>query len=189
MGASVSADGSFEISDLDPDDYTLGATTNSGGIWYNSAMQLNGLPVEDGAVSLHAGENDARITMRLDFGTIDASIEASTPDGEPMRDKHGRWTGPDEYVLLVNPRGHVVGTNIGLGEGRYKGILPPGSYVAIAGRDNKFIFLRSIDKRLVKPMMALGTSFEIKPGETTALTLHDRTAEIQNAQANLGISL
>ena len=111
-------------------------------------------------------------------------IEANSLDGLPER---------DEQVFLLDELGRRSNINPAVGNGKFKCQLPPGKYTAVAGMNEELNWSwtgsKWDDERVLKAMAALGTAFVIKPGETTALTLLDRTVEIQNMDAQLGLPI
>jgi len=185
-------DGSFEIDDLDPGDYYVAATVPDRAI-YTSAIELNGQQVTDGSLHLVAGENRVRIVKRFDAGEIDATVlpwgRVTPPQGDVPR---GLLTGPEE-VLLIDENNRVVTPYFGIGGYRMRGSLRPGRYTAVVGANEQLLWSwadkKWNDPHLLQAMTALGTSFTIQPGETAKVNLEDRTVEIQDLTAKLGMPM
>ncbi len=176
-------DGSFVIRGLDPGTDDIGVSIPVDGA-YTSRFELNGETAPDGVLHLKPGENILKVIERFDSGTVDARIEANSLDGLPER---------DEQVFLLDELGRRSNINPAVGNGKFKCQLPPGKYTAVAGMNEELNWSwtgsKWDDERVLKAMAALGTAFVIKPGETTALTLLDRTVEIQNMDAQLGLPI
>jgi len=195
-GTTASLDGSFVMTDLDPGDYRIDGSVQVYGR-YTAAVESNGRPATDGVIHVASGDNVVKITERFDSGAVDAKIELTSVDGISARNERNEgnegnegdeWVGAEENVLLLDGRDRPFDTNIGAGRGEFKGDLPPGSYVALAGTNDALTWVRWQwnDARLQSAMAQLGTSFTIEPGKITTLTLPDRTVAIQNTLAELG---
>ena len=190
--ANAEADGSFTFAKLDPGEFHIYAS-RSALAEYTQSVTLNGAPAPDGILHLAPGDNLVRILNRSDSGRIDAVIDAKTATGAPAHDEHNNWFGGQAHVVLIDAKGRYFNTSIGVGAGRFAGELPPGRYTAVAGRNEQLTWAWTggswNDARVLQAMSLLGTPFEIKPGERTTLTLIDRTVEIQDLTARLGLPM
>jgi len=181
----------FTFTDLDPGEYSIRANMPVPGL-YTSEVRLNGALASRGTLQLVAGDNSLTITQRFDSGKIDAMIEATTIDGTPARDDRGNWLGGEEHVLLLDASGNRFDANIAARQGKLEEYLPPGRYSAVIGANDEFVwgpFGLWDDPQRLKAMAPLGTSFVVKAGTTTRLTLPDHTVEIQNASAKAGLPM
>jgi hypothetical protein len=191
----VGPEGTFTFADLEPGDYHIDVQLPVGGR-YTSDVELNGASVADDLVHMNAGENDLRIVERFDSGTMNALIDAKKVDGSPARDENNNWFGGLEHIILFDEHGRLLKSSFGSVQGLLKGaVIPPGHYVAVAGTNAQLSgAFRLFDPRwsnqsFLHALAELGVPFEIKPGQTTNLDLPDRTIEIQNLTAKLGISM
>ena len=192
VGATIGDDGSFEFRDLDPGTADIDFKVLVEGS-YTSQFVLNGESSADPVLHLQPGENDLKIVERFDSGQVDAIIDARSVDGLPERDQQGVWVGDDEHVLLLDDKGRAFRTNFTSPQGELKGYLPPGRYTAVAGMNEQLLWgwasMNWDDARVYKAVAALGTAFVVEPDMTTPLRLRDRTVEIQNMSAELGLPM
>lgn len=188
---NVSIDGSFAITDLDPDEYSIRTDMPLPGL-YTSEVRLNGAIAPEGILQLKPGENAVKITQRFDQGTVDAVIEGSTIDGRPAGDEHISGLGEDEHILFLGAQGRIARTYGVAAQGVFEGYLPPARYIAVAGMNDELTWVSLGawgDERYIKALAPLGTSFVIRAGKTTRVTLVDQTVEIQNIAAELGLPM
>jgi hypothetical protein len=172
---------------LDPGEYAIGAYMSFDTSY--STVTVNGVPFDENPIRLAAGENVVRITKRYDYGKIDAPIDPETNDGTTARNAHQRSVLGAESVLLLDERGVRREQSVGVVDGRLKGNLPPGHYVAVIGTNWIWSDPRWNDPRLLKAVARPGTPFVIRPHTTTRVPLTDRTVEIQNLTAELRLPM
>lgn len=192
QNAITDASGHFTISDLTPGEYEIVASISELGEYTFSVLDGRSIPVPDSILHLHAGENAVEIDTRFDSGRLFATINAESADGFPARDANNNWTGGDEHVVLFSPTGHFVSPFADAEGGRFKEYLPPGQYLALAMRSEKLARLLSEDhwsKTDLEKLTAFAVPVEIKAAQTTVVTLDDRTVDIQNLCAALGLSI
>jgi hypothetical protein len=133
-------------------------------------------------VYLNPGQNDVNIVERFDSGTLDAQVQKNDL---PYSDL--------ENAIILNDRGeleHPPGVSDG---GQFGYNLAPGRYVTLAGTNDRLMWAWAgaqwRDPQFITAVKKLGTAFRIRSAKTTKLTVPDRTVELQNLTASLGLEM